>query len=291
MVTLNRARTVKPAVPRQRVSRGYRVFQVVNALVLTVVVVATLYPLVNILARSFSSEGYINAGEVGLIPKGFNITTYKAVMSDPTFWTDYGNTVLYTVVGTAVSLVLTTCYAYVLSKRDLRGRTFLVGVAVFTMFFSGGLIPNYLLISSLGMRNSIWALVLPNAVSVFNLLVMKSFFEGMPTELEEAAAIDGLSTFGILLRIVLPLSKAVIATMTLFYAVSYWNSWFSAFLYLDRPNLFPVTRGIFNFYGQNESAYTVFAAAVVIASLPLVILFAATQRQLVRASIAGSVKN
>ena len=307
MVTLNRARTLEPAVPRQRVSRGYRVFQVVNALVLTVVVVATLYPLVNILARSFSSEGYINAGEVSLIPKGFNITTYKAVMSDPTFWTDYGNTVLYTVVGTAVSLVLTTCYAYVLSKRDLRGRTFLVGVAVFTMFFSGGLIPNYLLISSLGMRNTIWALVLPNAISVFNLLVMKSFFEGMPTELEEAAAIDGLSTFGILLRIVLPLSKAVIATMTLFYAVSYWNSWFSAFLYLDRPNLFPVTLylrnliagastasnvGISAFSGDAaaQAAANIQSVTIVLTTIPILAVYPFVQRYFVSGVMIGAVK-
>ncbi|WP_042405990.1 carbohydrate ABC transporter permease [Streptacidiphilus carbonis] len=287
-----------------RPTRGYRVFQVCNTIILTLVVVATLYPLVNIVARSFSGEGYINAGQVNLIPRGFNIKTYKAVLHDSTFWTDYGNTVLYTVVGTAISLVLTTCYAYVLSKRNLRGRTFLVGVAVFTMFFSGGLIPNYLLISGLGMRNTIWSLVLPNAISVFNLLVMKSFFEGMPTELEEAAAIDGLSTYGTLLRIVLPLSKAVIATMTLFYAVSFWNSWFGAFLYLDRPNLFPVTlylrnliagasgTGSVGFTGSDaaQAAANIQSVTIVLTTIPILAVYPFVQRYFVSGVMIGAVK-
>jgi putative aldouronate transport system permease protein len=199
-------------------SRGYRIFQVCNALVLSAVVVATLYPFLNLLAQSFSSETAIAAGRVNLIPKGFNLTTYKTVMSDPSFWENYRNTVEYTVVATLIAMVLTTCYAYVLSKKHIRGRGFLIGVAVFTMFFNGGLIPNYVLVNDLGLRNSLWAIVLPNAISVFNLLVMKAFFENMPSELEEAAAVDGLTTYGILFRIVLPLSKAVLATMVLFYA-------------------------------------------------------------------------
>ena len=125
------------------------------------------------------------------MPRGFNLTTYKTVMSDPMFWANYRNTVVYTVVATVISMVLTTCYAYVLSKKHLQGRGLLIGIAVFTMFFNGGLIPNYVLVSGLGMRNTIWAIVLPNAISVFNLLVMKAFFESLPTELEEAAAVDG----------------------------------------------------------------------------------------------------
>ena len=138
-------------------------------------------------------------------------------------------------------MVLTTCYAYVLSKKHLRGRKVLIGIAVFTMFFNGGIIPNYVLVSSLHLRDTVWAIALPNAINVFNLLVMKSFFENLPPELEEAAAVDGMDTYRILWRIVLPLSKAVIATMALFYAVMFWNSWFSAFLYMDNQGLFPVT--------------------------------------------------
>ena len=181
-----------------RPTRGYRVFQVVNAVILTGVVVVTLYPFVNIVARSLSDEAYIIAGQVNLCPRGFNLTAYKLVMSDPMFWTNYRNTVVYTVVATLIAIVLTTCYAYVLSKQQLKGRGVLVGIAVFTMFFTGGLIPNYVLVTSLGMKNTIWAIVLPNAISVFNLLVMKAFFESLPVELEEAAAVDGLNTYGIL---------------------------------------------------------------------------------------------
>ena len=184
----------------------------------------TLYPFVNIVARSLSDENDIRAGQVNLMPRGFTLRTYEYVLSDPMFWTNYRNTVVYTVVATLISMIMTTCYAYVLSKKHLKGRKALIGIAVFTMFFSGGIIPNYVLITGIGLKDTIWAMVLPNAISVFNLLIMKSFFEGLPVELEEAAAIDGMSTYGILLRIVLPLSKAVIATMVLFYAVAFWNS-------------------------------------------------------------------
>jgi putative aldouronate transport system permease protein len=286
------------------VSRGQRTFQVVNGLVLTGVLVATLYPFVNLLAQSFSSEPAIAAGHVNLIPKGFNLTTYRTVVSDPVFWENYRNTVVYTVVATAIAIVLTTCYAYVLSKKHLKGRGFLIGVAMFTMFFNGGLIPNYVLVNDLGLRNSLWAIVLPNAISVFNLLVMKAFFEGMPTDLEEAAVIDGLTTYGILLRIVLPLSKAVLATMVLFYAVSFWNSWFSAFLYLDQNNLFPVTVYLRNLIagattGANEGASSdtalqvaanIQAVTIVLTVLPILTVYPFVQRYFVSGVLLGAVK-
>jgi putative aldouronate transport system permease protein len=284
--------------------RGHRIFQVVNGLVLTGVLVATLYPFVNLLAQSFSSEPAIAAGHVDLIPKGFNLTTYRTVISDPTFWENYRNTVVYTVVATAIAMVLTTCYAFVLSKKHLKGRGFLIGVAMFTMFFNGGLIPNYVLVNDLGLRNSLWAIVLPNAISVFNLLVMKAFFEGMPTDLEEAAVIDGLTTYGILLRIVLPLSKAVLATMVLFYAVAFWNSWFSAFLYLDHNNLFPVTVYLRNLIagattGANEGASSdtalqvaanIQAVTIVLTVLPILTVYPFVQRYFVSGVLLGAVK-
>jgi putative aldouronate transport system permease protein len=288
----------------QRTSRGYRAFQVVNAVILTVVVVVTLYPFINILARSFSGEHFIRSGQVNLWPRGFNLTTYKTVMSDSMFWTNYRNTLVYTVVATAISMVLTTCYAYVLSKKQLKGRGALVGIAVFTMFFNGGLIPNYVLISGLNMRNTIWAIVLPNAINAFNLLVMKAFFESLPVELEEAAAVDGLDTYRILLRIVLPLSKAVLATMVLFYAVSFWNSWFSAFLYMDRSELFPVTVYLRNLMagatgGSNEGtasdtalqiAANIQAVTIVLTVLPIMLVYPFVQRYFVSGVMLGAVK-
>lgn len=288
-----------------RPTRGYRIFQAVNAVILTGVVIVTLYPFVNIVARSLSDEAYIIAGRVNLVPRGFNLTTYKLVMSDALFWTNYRNTVVYTVVATVISIVLTTCYAYVLSKPRLKGRGALVGIAVFTMFFSGGLIPNYVLITSLGMKNTIWAVVVPNAINVFNLLVMKAFFESLPEELEEAAAVDGLNTYGTLLRIVLPLSKAIIATMVLFYAVSFWNSWFTAFLYLDQQEMFPVTVYLRNLIagatgaqsagGVAESdavqaAATLQAVTIVLTTLPILAVYPFIQRYFVSGVMLGAVK-
>jgi putative aldouronate transport system permease protein len=172
------------------------------------------------------------------------------------------------------------------------------------MFFSGGLIPNYVLITSLGLKNSVWAIALPNAISVFNLLVMKAFFESLPTELEEAAEIDGLSTYGTLLRIVLPLSKAVIATMVLFYSVSYWNSWFQAFLYMDRAELMPVTVYLRNLIAGatgatnagatteqgSQVAANIQAVTIVLTSLPILCVYPFVQRYFVSGVMLGAVK-
>jgi putative aldouronate transport system permease protein len=288
-----------------RQSRGYRAFQVVNAIVLTLVVLVTLYPFVNIVARSLSSEAFIIAGEVNLVPRGFTVDTYRLVLSDSLFWTNYRNTLVYTVTATLISIVLTTCYAYVLSKKDLKGRGALVGIAVFTMFFSGGLIPNYVLVTSLGLKNSVWAIALPNAINVFNLLVMKAFFESLPNDLEEAAAVDGLNTYGILLRIVLPLSKAIVATMVLFYAVAFWNSWFAAFLYMDQQELWPVTVYLRNLIAGATGAESVGAIAeanevqaeatlksvtIVLTTLPILLVYPFVQRYFVRGIMLGAVK-
>jgi putative aldouronate transport system permease protein len=172
------------------------------------------------------------------------------------------------------------------------------------MFFTGGLIPNYVLVTSLGLKNSVWAIALPNAVSVFNLLVMKAFFESLPDELEEAAQIDGLSTYGILLRIVLPLSKAVVATMVLFYSVSFWNSWFAAFLYMDQADLMPVTVYLRNLIigattGANAGAGTeqlsqtganIQAVTIVLTSLPILCVYPFVQRYFVSGVMLGAVK-
>jgi putative aldouronate transport system permease protein len=293
------ARTVKE-------TPGYRAFQVVNTVVLVLIMLVTLYPFVNVLAQSFSSEGFISSGQVNLVPRGFNVETYKTVMADSLFWTNYRNTVVYTVVATAIAMVFTTTFAYAISKKHLRGRGIFIGLAVFTMFFNGGLIPNYVLINNIGFTNTIWAIVIPNAISVFNLLVMKSFFENMPEELEEAAAIDGLSTYGTLLRIVLPLSKAVIATMVLFYAVSFWNSWFAAFLYMDDADLYPVTVYLRNLIagattassvsggsaseGLSQVASNIQSVTMVLTVLPIVLLYPFIQKYFVSGIMLGAVK-
>lgn len=285
-------------------SRSYRVFQMINAVILLGVVFVTLFPFLNVVAKSFSSEAAISAGEVNIIPRGFNLTTYKIVLSDSAFWVGYRNTIIYTVLATLISLVFTTAFAYVLSKKNLKGRNALVGFAVFTMFFNGGLIPNYILITNLGMKNTIWAVVLPNAINVFNLLVMKSFFEGLPQELEEAGELDGLGTYGILFRIVLPLSKAIIATMFLFYAVANWNAWFAAFLYFDNKNLFPVTIYLRNMLAgvttsdslgagaadQTQISSNLRSVTMVLTSLPILCVYPFVQKYFVTGVTLGSVK-
>lgn len=289
-----------------RDSRGYRRFTWINGTLLVLFCALMLYPFITVLAQSFSGAGAIKAGLVNLWPVDFNLDTYRAVAQNDIFWRNYRNTVVYTVVGTTIAMVLTTVYAFVLSKKHLRGRTLLIGIAVFTMFFNGGMIPNYVLISTLGMKNTMWALVLPGAISVFNLLVMKSFFENLPVELEEAAQIDGLGWFGIFGRIVLPLSKAVIATMVLFYSVAIWNDWFPAFLYLDKQELFPVTLFLRNLVAGASSSASEGAAAtgsttaaisaniqavtMLLTIIPILCVYPFVQRYFVSGVMLGSVK-
>lgn len=304
MVTTNAApditavRTVPTTV---KDSVGYRVFRVVNGIALVVISALTLYPFLNLVAKAFSSQGYIAAGQVNIVPRGFNLTTFQGVVADPMFWINYKNTVVYTVVATAIAMVLTTSFAYALSKPQLKGRGVLVGMALVTMLYAGGLIPNYLLVNALGFKNTIWAIVLPNAINVFNLLVMKSFFDNFPQELEEAASIDGLTTYGTFFRIVLPLSKAVIATMILFYAVQFWNSWFQAYLYFDQRDLYPVTVYLRNLLAAATSTENLGSDAVQIASnvqsvamlltvLPIICLYPFIQKYFVSGVMLGSVK-
>ena len=298
-----------PTAPRSsriKDSTSYKVFTAVNTIALLLMCAVMLYPFIMLLAQSFSSAGAISAGKVNLFPVDFNLDTYRAVANNGSFWRSYGNTVVYTVIGTTIAMVLTTTYAFVLSKKHLRGRSLLIGIAVFTMFFNGGIVPNYVLISSLGMKNTMWAVILPPALSVFNLLVMKAFFENLPTELEEAAHIDGLSWFGIFFRITLPLSKAVIATMVLFYSVQYWNDWFAAFLYLDRTELFPVTLFLRNLIAGASTAASEGAAAsgstvsdinaniqsvtMILILIPILCVYPFVQRYFVSGIMLGSVK-
>lgn len=288
-----------------RESIQYKIFKVFNVILLLLIVALTFYPFLNIVAQSFSSESYINAGKVNIWPKGFNLETYKIIIQDNMFWTNYKNTVVYTVVGTSIQMVMTTMFAYALSKKRLMGRQFFTMFAVFTMFFSGGLIPNYVLIQELGMGNTMWAIVIPGAISIFNLLIMKTFFQNIPDELEEAAIMDGSSTYGTLFKIVLPLSAPVLATMILFYSVGNWNAWFPAFLYLEDKELFPVQIYLRNLIkgaeGSRASGATsadnltqisanIKAVTMVLTVLPILCIYPYVQKYFVSGVMLGSVK-
>ena len=303
MVTTNTPdiTAVRTTTTTVRDTPGYRAFRIANAFLLVVITFLTLYPFLNMVAKAFSSQAYIAAGEVNLWPRGFNLTTFASVMGDSIFWVNYRNTVVYTLLATLIAMALTTTFAYALSKPYLKGRGFLVGLAMVTMLYAGGLIPNYLLIDALGFKNTIWAIVVPGAINVFNLLVMKSFFDNFPRELEEAAEIDGMSQYGVFFRIVLPLSKAVIATMTLFYAVQFWNSWFQAYLYLNDRDMYPVTLYLRNLLAAATSTTdlgsdtvqiqaNVQSVAMLLTVLPIVCVYPFIQKYFVSGVMLGSVK-
>ncbi len=284
-------------------SVGYRVFKVFNTIIMLIVVVTTLYPFLYLVAQSLSSEAAIYAGKVTIFPVDFTLDTYKSVINGD-FLLYYKNTLVYAILGTIVSLFGTAILAYPLSKKKLRLNKFLSPFVIFTMYFSGGLIPNFVLINALGWRNQIWAVIIPTAISTYYVLLMKSFFESLPNELEEAAAVDGLGQYGIFLRIVLPLSKPIMATMALFYAAAMWSNWFTPFIYLDDKKLWPVAlylRQIVNgatgasefSTGVEEMAQiaaNIKSCSMVLMALPIICVYPFIQKYFVQGMMLGSVK-
>ena len=223
-----------------RESAGYLVFKCINTIIMILVCIATLYPFLYLVAQSFSSEQAIMQGKVGIIPVDFNLKTYVSVLEKGDFLFSYKNTLIYSVLGTVLAIVLSSCIAYPLSRKGLKGGKVILKLIIFTMYFGGGLIPNYILMQRLHLINKVAGFIIPSLLSTYYIILMKSFFEGTPHELEEAAEIDGLSPIGVFIRIVFPLSMPIIATMILFNAVGYWNNWYSAFLYLDKKEMWPV---------------------------------------------------
>ena len=283
-------------------TKGYRAFQVINTIIMIFVIFITLYPFVYLVAQSFSSDAAASAGKVTFYPIGFNVNTYKYILRDNQFFRYYGNTIFYTVVGTFISVACTALIAYPLSKPRLRLNKVITPLVVFTMYFAGGMIPNYIVITQwLGLQDSMWSIILPNAISTFNLLVMKSFFAGLPEELEEAAAIDGMNTYQIFLKIINPLSKPIIATMCLFYMVTMWNEWFTPMLYLDSKDKWPVALYVRQLVeGANNTEIgssdassvqaTVKSATMVLTSIPIICVYPFVQKYFVQGMTIGAVK-
>ena len=283
-------------------TKGYRAFQVINTIIMILVIFITLYPFVYLVAQSFSSDAAASAGKVTFYPIGFNVNTYKYILRDNQFFRYYGNTIFYTVVGTFISVACTALIAYPLSKPRLRLNKVITPLVVFTMYFAGGMIPNYIVITQwLGLQDSMWSIILPNAISTFNLLVMKSFFAGLPEELEEAAAIDGMNTYQIFLKIIIPLSKPIIATMCLFYMVTMWNEWFTPMLYLDSKDEWPVALYVRQLVeGANNTEIgssdassvqaTLKSATMVLTSIPIICVYPFVQKYFVQGMTIGAVK-
>ena len=287
---------------KMKPTKGYRAFQVINTIIMILVIFITLYPFVYLVAQSFSSDAAASAGKVTFYPIGFNVNTYKYILRDNQFFRYYGNTIFYTVVGTFISVACTALIAYPLSKPRLRLNKVITPLVVFTMYFAGGMIPNYIVITQwLGLQDSMWSIILPNAISTFNLLVMKSFFAGLPEELEEAAAIDGMNTYQIFLKIIIPLSKPIIATMCLFYMVTMWNEWFTPMLYLDSKDKWPVALYVRQLVeGANNTEIgssdassvqaTLKSATMVLTSIPIICVYPFVQKYFVQGMTIGAVK-
>lgn len=282
-------------------SGGYRVFKVFNAIILTLISVAMLYPFLYLIAQSFSSTQAIVAGEVGLIPKDFNISTYKYVVTDGKFIPYYGNTVVYSIIGTVCALLFSALLAYPLSKAELYGGKAINKFIIFTMYFSGGMIPNYILMVSLGLRDTVASFILPGMISTYYVILMRSFFLTLPRELEEAGEIDGLDLWGVFWRIAIPLSKPIIATMTLFYVVQYWNDWFDAFLYLDTTTKWPVAYYLRQLISSASGtsadagdamqiASNIKSCAMVLTSAPIICIYPFIQKYFVQGMMLGGVK-
>jgi len=271
-------------------SGGYRVFKVFNAIILTLISVAMLYPFLYLVAQSFSSTQAIVAGEVGLIPKDFNISTYKYVITDGKFIPYYGNTVVYSIIGTVCALLFSALLAYPLSKAELYGGKAINKFIIFTMYFGGGMIPNYLLVSSLHLTGTRWAMLLPFCISQFNLIIMINSFKSLPHELEEAALIDGLGYWGILRRIIVPLSTAAIATVGLYYAVFFWNDWFNSLIYLNNEQYPDMVGDGAGSADKSSLGIAIKSAVIIVSTLPIIILYPFLQKYFVKGLTVGGVK-
>ena len=295
-------RSTKSNKPRE--SASDRVFNVIVISLLTLSCVVILVPLLHILAGSFSDPMALLRGEVGLLPVDFTLEMYEKVFKNEELWIGFRNTVLYTVLGTVISVSLTALAAYPLSRSDFYGKNVFMILFSFTMFFSGGMIPTYLVVKDLGLLNTPWAMVLPSAVSTYNLIIMRTFFQStIPTELTDAASIDGCSDLGIFFRIVLPLSAPIIAVMMLFYGVALWNSWFPALLYLGERSMYPlqmILRDILiesdmsNISGSASDMEIIGDglkyATMVISTLPIICLYPFLQKYFVKGVTLGAVK-
>jgi putative aldouronate transport system permease protein len=292
---------------RIRESFGDRLFLSGVYLMLTIVLLIVLYPLVYILSSSFSSPLAVSSGRVWLWPVDFSLRGYQVTLGNPQIITGYANSLFYAFFGTLISVTLTVVLAYPLSRKSFFGRNILMVFLVFTMLFSGGLIPTYLVVKNLGLLNTRWAMLIPQAIAVWQVIITRTFFQtSIPDELVEASELDGCSDLRFLWSVVLPLSKPIIAVLVLMYAVSQWNSYFDALIYLKSPELYPlqlVLRSILilntTTSGSMEASAMVERqqladllkySLIVVASLPVLIIYPFVQRYFVKGMLIGAVK-
>lgn len=270
----------------------------------TITLVIVLYPLVFVLSASFSDPGKVADGSIWLLPQGLTLEPYRKVFENESIWTGYANTLFYAGAGTLVNIALTVMAAYPLSRKDLPGRQIFMFLITFTMFFSGGLIPTFLLVKSLGMINTAWAMIVPGAIATYNLIVMRTFFQtSIPVELQESAWLDGCSNIRLLIGIVLPLSKPIIAVMVLFYGVGHWNAWFNALIYLKDEHLYPLQLVLREILILNQSddigvgmservlmSESIKYSVIMVSSVPVLLIYPFIQKYFVQGVMIGSIK-
>ncbi|UQZ82464.1 L-arabinose transport system permease protein AraQ [Paenibacillus konkukensis] len=273
--------------------------------IVTGVAITCLVPFLYMIALSLSSNNAIISQKVSLWPVGFTLETYKTILSDMEMIYTLGYTIVLTILYTAICMFLTACAAYPLTKKRLKGRNSILTMMVFTMYFSGGLIPSYILVKNLELTNTVWSLILPGAMSVFNMIILKTFFSSLPESLEESAAIDGCNELGILVRIVLPLSLPSIATLSLFYAVDRWNGFQDALFYITDKNLYPMQLKLYQIITANQQLDTqqgegsfgahivpesLKAASVMFATIPILVAYPKLQKYFVDGVMTGAIK-
>lgn len=290
---------------------GEKVFDVFNYLLLALFSFLTLYPCLYVLFASVSDPVLIYRGsKILLFPRGFGLGTYKVVFDNPMIWISYRNTIIYTGLGVLVSMLLTLMGAHVLSRRYLPGRNAIMFIIAFTMLFSGGMIPGYLLVRSLNMLDTLWSMVFPGAINTFNLIIMMSYFRSIPDSMEESAKIDGANDFLILFKIMVPLALPVIAVVSLYYIVGNWNSFIPPLIYLNKRELFPLqlilreiligndmtaSTGVLQNAGAGGNDYQAYAenvryATIVVATIPVLMVYPFLQKYFVKGIMLGAIK-
>ncbi|MBQ7839846.1 MAG: carbohydrate ABC transporter permease [Lachnospiraceae bacterium] len=292
----------------KNLSREDKIFYSVTYVLMTIFFIVVLYPCIYVLSASFSSGDAVQAGRVVLFPVDFSLDGYRTVFSYGQVWVGFRNSLFYTIMGTAINIIMTVAAAYCLSRNDLPGRDAIMLIYTFTMFFSGGIITSYILIKKLHILNTVWCILIPGAINVYNMIICKTFFQNsIPGDLLDASQIDGCSDIQYLIRIVLPLAKSAIAVQVLYYVVSHWNSYFSPMIYLTNQDLYPLTIFLKSILVQSQIdpstimdpelqdkitriAGVMKYALIVVSTIPVLIIYPFIQKYFVKGVMIGSVK-
>lgn len=283
-----------------------KVFNVIVTALLMFILVIVLYPMIYVVSSSFSSASAVTSGKVWLLPVDFTLDGYKGVFRNNKIWLGYKNTFIYVISGTMINVFVTICAAYPLAMKTFKLKKMFMFIFTFTMFFSGGLIPTFLTVKDLGLVNTRLAMIVPSALSVYNMLVMKNFFENIPSEMYDAAEIDGCNDMRILLNVVLPLSKSVLSVVTLFYAVRHWNTFFDAIIYLSKQSLYPLQVFLREILVQNSVTNDMLAGAeadevnnyrelvkyslIIVSVVPILCVYPLAQKYFIKGTMVGAVK-